>query len=217
MHIYEGVLSATAAGQGVLLGGAVVAVAGTAVGLAKLGYEQIPRAAVLSSVFFVASSIQVPLGPTCVHLVLGGLMGLVLGWSAFPAVLIALILQTMFVGTLGLTTLGLNTTIMALPAVVCYYLFHRASASRRQGVVFLAGFAAGCLAILLGGLLSATALMLAGSQYAALGRLFLTLHVPVAVVEGLVTGSVVVLLRKVRPEVLAAEPLAAVPCEAHHG
>ena len=208
MHIYEGVLSATPAGQEVLLVGAAAAAVGTAIGLYRMDYEQIPKTAVLSSAFFVASMIQVPIYPTSVHLLMGGLMGLVLGWSAFPAVLIALVLQAAFFSLGGITTLGLNTVIMALPGVVCYYLFRSAISSNRQSVVAVAGFAAGVTATLLSGLLLACALLLCGRHFDVLGPAALAAHLPVALVEGLVTASVVVLLRQVRPEVLRSLPLA---------
>ena len=44
-------------------------------------------------------------------------------------------------------------------------------------------------------------------MFVVLAEGFLAVHVPVAVIEGLVTGSVVVLLRQVRPEVLRATAL----------
>ena len=48
------------------------------------------------------------------------------------------------------------------------------------------------------------ALLAAGQQFEAFGYLFVIANLPLALVEGLVTGSVVVLLRKVRPELLQA-------------
>jgi len=204
MHIYEGILAGTAHGREVLLAGAAISAAGTALGLFRLDYERVPRVAVLSSAFFVASLIHVPLGPTSEHLVLCGLMGLILGWAAFPAILVALLLQAVFFSFGGLTTLGLNTTIMALPAVVCYYLFGRAVRSRNEATVFVVGFAAGATAVLLGAVLNAGSLTLAGKQFRDIAMLVAALHIPLAGIEGLVTGSVVVLLRKVRPELLDA-------------
>lgn len=204
MHIYEGILAGTAHGREVLLAGAAISAAGTALGLFKLDYERVPRVAVLSSAFFVVSLIHVPLGPTSEHLVLCGLMGLILGWAAFPAILIALLLQAVFFSFGGLTTLGLNTTIMALPAVVCYYLFGRAVRSGNEAAVFAVGFAAGATAVLLGAALNAGSLTLAGKHFREIGMVVAALHVPLAGIEGLVTGSVVVLLRKVRPELLDA-------------
>ena len=55
--------------------------AGTAVGLKKLKEDKIPQAAILSAAFFVASLIHVPIGPSSVHLILNGIVGLMLGFS----------------------------------------------------------------------------------------------------------------------------------------
>jgi cobalt/nickel transport system permease protein len=213
MHIYEGILSGTPHGQELLLAGAVASAIGTAIGLYKLDYEQLPRVGVLSSTFFVASLIHIPLGATSEHLVLAGLLGLVLGWAAFPAVLVALLLQAVFFSVGGLTTLGLNTLTMALPAVVCYYCFRGAVRGRHEGLVYVAGFAAGALAILLGATLNVSALTVAGKSFEFLAKLVAILHIPLAVIEGFVTGSIVVLLRKVRPELLDAPPLVPVAQE----
>ena len=207
MHISEGILTATPAGQGVLLAGTIAAAAGTMIGLRRLDEEQIPKAAVLGSAFFVASAIQVPMSGSSVHLVLSGLMGLVLGWAIFPTVLVGLILQAALFSIAGPTVLGINTLIMALPGVICHYLFRSAVCSSRWPVIFAGGFAAGATAIILGALLSAAALVLAGKPFVALASGFLAVHVPVAGIEGLVTGSVVVLLRQVRPEVLHSPAL----------
>ncbi len=214
MHIYEGILAATSEGRHVLAAGAVLAAGGTALGLWRLDYPRIPRAAVLSAAFFAISTIHVPIGPTSEHLLLTGLMGLVLGWVAFPAILVALVLQAVMFSFGGPTTLGVNTLIMAVPAVACHYLFRRAVRAPSETLVFAAGAAAGATAILLGGLLSAAALGAAGSQFQPFGLAMFLAHVPLAVVEGFVTGSVVVLLRKVRPELLGAPLLVPATVEA---
>jgi cobalt/nickel transport system permease protein len=204
MHIYEGVLAGTPHGQMLLVGGALAAAAGTAIGLRKLDYDRVPQVAVLSAAFFVASLIHVPVGPTAVHLVLSGLLGIVLGWVAFPAVLVALVLQAVFFSFGGPTTLGLNTVVMALPAVACYYLFGSAVRSGSEFRTFWAGFAAGATAIMLGALLTGSALVFAGREFEALGPMVFVGHLPLALIDGFVTGSVVVLVRKVRPELLDA-------------
>ena len=208
MHITEGLLSGSVEGMVVLGVGAAVTAAGAAVGLRRLDFEQVPQVAMLSSAFFVTSLIQVPLAGVSVHLVLNGLIGLILGWAAFPALLIALLLQAVFFGLGGLTTLGLNTMIMAVPAVACHYLFRRAVHSRHETLVLAAGFAAGATGIVLGAVLTACALLIAGEAFEAVSKAVLAAHLPVAAVEGLVTGSVVVFLRKVRPELLEAPLLA---------
>jgi cobalt/nickel transport system permease protein len=217
MHISEGVLSMTPAGQEVLIAGAAATAVGTAIGLWKLDYHHMPRVGVLSAAFYVVSLIQVPLGPTSVHLVLSGLMGLVLGWGAFPAVLVALVLQAVTASVGGVTTLGINTLIMAGPAVACHYMYRSVVGNRRHGVVLAAGFAAGVTGILIGAALNAGALMAAGKSYELLSLGVFAAHLPLAAVEGLVTANVVVLLRKVRPEMLAAPLLVPRAQEAVYG
>ena len=101
MHISEGVLSPP-----VLLAGAAVAAVGTAIGLKKLDYDRIMTVSLLTATFFVASLIHVPIGPGNVHLILGGLMGIILGWSCFPAILVALLLQSLFFNFGGLLVWG---------------------------------------------------------------------------------------------------------------
>jgi cobalt/nickel transport system permease protein len=127
---------------------------------------------------------------------------------------VALVLQAVFFSFGGPTTLGLNTLVMALPAVVCYYLFHATVRNGREPWVFAAGFAAGATAIFLGALLTALALWLAGKQFGPFGAAVLVGHLPLALIEGFVTGSAAVLVRKVRPELLDAPLLESFHSEA---
>jgi cobalt/nickel transport system permease protein len=202
MHIIDGVLSATPTGQGLLVVGALAAAAGTAVGLRKLDPERLPQASLLSAAFFVVSLIQVPVGFSSVHLILSGLMGLVLGWTAFPVVLVALTLQLMFFSVGGLTTLGVNTVVMAGPAVAVYYLCRRPLSSGNPGWIFGVGFAAGATAMILAASIQAGVLILSGKQFTAFAASMFAVHLPAAVVEGIITGGAAAFLCKVRPELL---------------
>jgi len=151
--------------------------------------------------FFVASLVHVPLGPASIHLIMNGVVGLLLGWAAFPALLVALLLQGVFFQFGGLTTLGVNTLIMAVPAIVCYYLF--APLVRRGGTVALAGaFGCGFLAVLLGGVIVAAALMFTEENFLEVAVLVLTAHIPVMIIEGIVTAFCVAFLKKVQPAML---------------
>ena len=207
MHIYESALTVSTAGIGVLGAGAALAAAGTAVGLRKIDYERVPQVALLSAAFFVASLVHVPMGVTSVHLVLNGLVGLLLGWAAFPAILIALFLQAVFFGTGGLLALGVNTMTMAAPAVAVGCLFSGATRGKSEAVAVVAGFAAGAMGILLGLVLWAAAMTAARPEFQAFSQAAVVAHSGLAVIEGLVTASAVAFLRKVRPELLEA-PLA---------
>jgi len=194
MHISDGILSSA-----VLLGGAGVAAAGVAIGLKKTDHENIPHVAVLSAAFFVASLIHVPVGPASAHLVLNGLMGLILGWAVFPAVAVGLLLQVILLGAGGVTVLGVNTAVMAVPGVLCRLLFVRLLREPSPRKSFAAGFAAGAFGIAAGGILTAALLVTAGSSFHNTAIVLLAAHVPVLIVEGLVTGSTVMFLQQVRP------------------
>ena len=213
MHITEGALSGSPEGIAVLTLAMAATAVGTAVGLRKMDYERVPQVAMLTAAFFVVSLVPVPLAGTSVHLVLIGLLGLILGWAAFPAVLVALLLQLMIFGVGGgPTTLGINTLAMALPAVVCYYLFHRAARAKSEAKTFLVGFAAGTVGVLLGVTIVSGALLISAEELTVVAALAWGMHLLIAPVEGLVTGAAVVFLRKVRPELLDAPLL--VPREA---
>lgn len=197
MHISEGVLSGP-----VLLTGAGLAVIGTAIGLKKIDYDEIMPVAILSAAFFIASLIHVPIGPSSGHLLLNGLLGVVLGWAAFPSILVALMLQAVLFQFGGLTVLGLNTFTMAAPAVLCYYVF-RPMLARGNGSRFVAAFSCGFMAILFSTVLTAGALSLSGDAFTEAAWVLFYAHLPIMVVEGVITGFAYSFLAKVKPEVLA--------------
>ncbi|MCP4750902.1 MAG: cobalt transporter CbiM [Proteobacteria bacterium] len=197
MHISEGILSGT-----VLVSGALLAVAASAVGLKKLDYERIPQAGVLSACFFVASLIHVPLAAASVHLILNGLVGLMLGWGAFPVILVALVLQAAFFQFGGLTTLGVNTVIMALPAVVCFHIFGRL-VLKNTSMAVLAAFGCGFCSVFLASLIMALALFLTGEEFVKISLIVVMAHLPVMIVEGMVTAFCVAFLKKVQPAMLS--------------
>ena len=197
MHISEGVLSAP-----VLLSGMALTVVGTAVGLKKLDYDHIAKAGILSSAFFVASLIHVPVGPSSVHLILNGIVGLILGWAAFPAILTALILQAVLFQFGGITALGVNTVIMALPAVLCYFIFR--PFIHRAGLVALIGaFACGFCAVFLSAVLVGLALMFTEENFSHVAGIVIVAHLPVMIIEGIITAMCVGFLKKVYPELLS--------------
>jgi len=196
MHISEGVLSAP-----MLISGAAIAAGGTAVGLKKLDYDRIAQVGILASAFFVASLIHVKIGPASAHLIMNGIVGLLLGWAAFPAILVALLLQAVFFQFGGITTLGVNTVIMALPAIVCYYIF--TPLIRRSGAVAaVAAFGCGALAVLLGALLLGAALMFTEENFLEVTAIVVAAQLPVMLIEGLVTAFCLSFLKKVYPEIL---------------
>lgn len=196
MHISEGILSLP-----ILAGGGVVAGLGTAVGLKRLDYDHIIETALLSSAFFVASLIHVPLGPASVHLVLNGLVGILLGWASVPAIGVALLLQALLFGYGGLTVLGVNIVIMAAPAVLVSLLFGRMikKPGKQQ---MLGAFLAGATAILLSTVLLALAMIGTDESFMDTAGLLLIAQLPLMLVEGTITLFVISFLARVQPELL---------------
>jgi cobalt/nickel transport system permease protein len=201
VHIVDGVLSAP-----VLVAGAAVAVAGVARGLRDLEPERLPAVGMTSAAFFVSSLIHVPIGPSSVHLILNGLAGIMLGWAAFPAILVGLILQAIFFGYGGITVLGVNTVAIAGPAVVCAAV---CGAGVRRGSPFWWGAIAGAAAVAMTCAAVGLALAVSGREFLPAARLVFVAHLPIMLVEAAVTGAAVTLLRKVKPEALTWKPVAA--------
>lgn len=85
--------------------------------------EEIPRIALLTAVFFVVSSLPVRVGPGSAHLLMSGLLGVVLGRRASLAILVGVALQAVLLGHGGSTTIGINTCIMSVPALLAWQLF----------------------------------------------------------------------------------------------
>jgi len=197
MHISEGILSAP-----VLITGAGLTAMAVGYSLKNMEHKEVPKVAILSSVFFVASLIHVPLGPSSVHLILNGIIGLLLGWSAFPAIFVALALQGVLFQFGGITTLGVNTFNMALPAIICFYLFNRGVRSENNFISLILAFICGFLAVLLSGVMVAAALVFTGEPFMQVAKLVLIAHLPVMILEGVLTVFCIGFLRKVRPEIL---------------
>jgi cobalt/nickel transport system permease protein len=187
----------------VVITSGVAAVGGVAYGLRTIDYDQIPRIAVLAAAFFAASLIHVPIGPTSSHLLLNGMMGLLIGWAAFPALLVALLLQAVFFGFGGFTSLGANIVLMAIPAVLAYYLFagqiQKTSSSKR---LFSIGLLAGITTTIVTALLGSGLLFVSGREFVGAVMAILLAHIPVAIIEGFVTGAILSFLHKVRPDIL---------------
>jgi cobalt/nickel transport system permease protein len=199
MHISEGVLSAP-----VLIGCGAFSAVGIAIGVAKLDEKSMVQTAVVSSALFVATLIRVPIGMSSVHLILNGLAGMLLGWRAFPAFAVAFFLQAMLFGVGGFSTLGVNVMMMATPGVLVGLALRPMAQRGSPQTAFAAGAIAGALSILFAGTILAGVLVTSGEEFTAAAGLVLAAHVPIMIVEGLVTGGAVGFLRRVRPEALGA-------------
>lgn len=200
-HIPDGVLSLP-----VLVGGGVLAAAGIGLGLRAIDERDMPKTAILSALFFVGSLFSVPIGPSSIHLLLGGTMGLVLGVATFPAVFVGLLLQATMFGFGGISTLGVDTVNMALPGVVLGLLARPALARASTGGRVVIGALVGATAVVgtIGGV--AAALALSSPDYVPSLGVVMATQLPLAAIEAAVTGVLVAHLARVKPEILALDP-----------
>ncbi|SHN54009.1 cobalt transporter CbiM [Desulfovibrio litoralis] len=213
MHISEGILSAP-----VLAGGWGISIGLLAYSLKKTELKDLPKAAVFGSAFFIASLIKVPIGASSAHFALLALMGLTLGYAAVPAIFNALFLQAILFQFGGLWALGVNTVIMAVPALVSFWLFQKpclnylATHSKSSQPLtfnlntvkglfwaFFAGFSAVFFAVVLVFFM----LLFSNELLLKTAWLFAFSHLPLAFCEGLVTAFAVGFLAKVSPSLLS--------------
>ncbi|MEO5336397.1 MAG: cobalt transporter CbiM [Magnetospirillum sp. WYHS-4] len=200
-HLVDGILTAP-----VIVGATLLTAGGVAMGLRRLEADHLPKAALLGSAFFVASLVHVPIGPSSAHLLLNGTIGLLLGWRAFPVILVGILLQAVLFGYGGLTVAGVNTLVMAGPAVAVHLLLCPWVRRAPPPSYALLGGLAGAGGIALTAASVGLALALSGREFLpAAGAVFLA-HLPIMVVEALLAGAVLQLLGTVRPDLIIPRP-----------
>ncbi len=200
-HIPDGVVSTE-----ILTLGALGTIVVLSYGLKKLDLDKIPQTAMLAAVFFISSMITFPVGPSSIHLLFNGLMGLLLGWAAIPAIFVALVLQLMFFGYGGLLVLGVNTFNMAVPAIIVAILLRPLlltqlasyeGVSKRFAVTI--GALAGAIGIGCTTLLLASSLYFSGQEFAPMMKVILATNIPLLIIEATVTAFVVSFIIRASP------------------
>lgn len=214
MHIPDGILPAQVYAAGYAITGGLTWTALRQINRTSDPQREMPKAAMLTAAFFVGSSISLPIPPASVHLVLNGLLGTLLGWYAWPAILVGLLLQALLLGHGGLTTLGVNAVLMGVPALIAfgvYNLRHLApqwlSPTLRFGIFsWLAGMVGlGLSALIFFSLILFT--IPAGIDVATEKQaltLLLIAHIPLMVIEGGFTTMLGSFLRRIKPELVEA-------------
>ena len=198
MYIVDGILSVPVLVAGV--GGSVI---GIIHGLRILSPKNISKVAVLSGIFFTISLIHIPLGPSYARFLLLGLMGMLLGWAIFPSIALVLGLQAGFFGFGGITVLGINTLVLALPAVVigqlCRWCLNYSPWPR---IAFIWGALAGAGA--LAGSVSCVVLALVASDHTLLPVAIVIVigHLPMMGLEALIISLVIHSLVRHHPTLL---------------
>src|SRR5579883_846675 len=214
VHISDGVLSAPWLAAGFLVAGLLALAASY-----RVRDEEIPRIALLSAAFFVATLMHLPLGPTRVHLLLNGLVGVVLGRRAPLAILIGIALQAILLGHGGFYTIGVNACVMALPALLSAALFAGLRrlpwfGRNRHTVAWVCGCLLGMISVFATVVLQAAVLLWGGAEdWHQIVWLIFYAHLPIVALEGVVLGFTVSFLARVKPEMLGLENKGMKPAE----
>ena len=195
MHISDGVLSfeATAVVSAISLIALIKAVR-------DLKNEDISLTAVASAMFFIASFIHIPFGVTQIHLILLGVIGILISWSSFIAVFVALLLQALLLGYGGIVSLGVNLFVMAAPAVIVHYLYQFGFVKRLNDKVkfFLVGFTGTFFATLFLALI----LYFSKEEYSYAALTIFSVNIITMVIEGIVSMFLLLFIKKVYLSIL---------------
>lgn len=195
MHISDGIISLEVSSIT-----AIAAVAFCAYSFKKLTNEKIALVAAMSALFFVTSFIHIPFGPTQIHLMLIGFIGIFLGSLAFISISIALILQALLLGFGGLTSLGANIIIMAMPAYFVYLIFKLDFLKKLNEKIrfFLVGF----IGVFFSTITLFLVLVFSKNEYLAVGYSILAVNIPTMILEGIVTLFLLLYIKKAMPSLL---------------
>ncbi len=199
MHISEGVLKPE-----ILVPAGIITAGLTAYLLYKIKPNDIVRTACMSAVFFVGSFVHFPLGPSSLHLVLGGIVGAFSGRFAFLSILVALLFQGIFFGFGGLSTLGVNALIIGLPAIFGAY-FVRLGNEKTKSLQKLFYFLAGFVPVAISSILLSAVLLLNGDEFRAIASLVLLTNSALCVIEGLICALLLSFIAKTYPEFLPCQ------------
>lgn len=196
MHLADGVLSTKA-----VIGTSIAAGALIINAVKRVDNEEIPKISIMTAAFFVFGLMSYPAGPSTVHPLLGGLLGIMLGWRSPLAVFIGLILHAGIFQHGGFTTLGINTLIVAIPAIIGHLVF-KAAMKKDMKIGISAGITAS-LSVALTVAILLTVLAMVNENYKEIIFILGIGHIPLLIGEGILTGIVIKFLNDSRPEILA--------------
>jgi len=171
----------------------------------------IPLIGIFGAAVFVFSCfpIPVPVAGSTAHPAGTGMSAIFLGpFASVVVAFISLLLQALFLAHGGLTTLGGNTFSMGVMGSLSGYGAFRLGRLLRLGL-FWSGFMAGVTADLVTyfGTSLEMSLALHGTRpfLSVLGQIYLAFmptQIPLSILEGAVTGGIIVYVQKHRPDIL---------------
>ena len=197
MHISDGVL-----GLETTLIVSVISLIALVKAVRELKNEDISLTSVASAMFFIASFIHIPFGVTQIHLILLGVIGILISWSSFVAIFVALLLQALLLGYGGISSLGVNLFIMAMPAVMVYYIYNTTFIKNLNDKIkfFLVGFLGTFFATVFLTLI----LYFSKEEYNYVAISVFGINIITMLIEGTISMCLLLFIKKVYPKILKA-------------
>ncbi|NEP00720.1 MAG: cobalt transporter CbiM [Symploca sp. SIO2E9] len=210
MHIPDGILPASVCILGYAATGGLTWYSLRRINRDQNPQQNIPKASLLTAAFFIGSWIHIPVPPASVHLILNGLLGTILGYYAFPAIVIGLFFQAVMFQHGGLSTLGVNAIMIGIPALMAYYLFQLRHffGKKNRLITVICAFLGGAVGLGIATLMfiylvitNIPANIDVAAERIAIYGLALA-YIPLMAIEGTFTAAVVLFLERVKPELL---------------
>lgn len=195
MHISDGVLTLEVA-----IVSSIVAFGFFVYSFKNLSNEKIALASAFSALFFVTSFIHIPFGPTQIHLMLIGFIGMFLGSVAIFSISLALILQALLLGFGGLSSIGANILVMGVSSYLVFLLFKLEIFKRLNEKIkfFLIGFSG----VFISSFILFFLLIFSKEEYKKVAYSILIVNIPTMILEGLVTLFLFLYIKKTMPNLL---------------
>jgi len=215
MHMADALLSPA-------VGGAFIAASGVtlAVSARKIAQDpddrKVPLMGVMGAFVFAAQMINftIPATGSSGHLGGGMLLAILLGpYRAFITIASVLVVQALLFADGGLLALGTNIWNLGFYPCFIGILIYKVIAGSKPSParISAAAMVSALIALEMGAFSVAVETVLSGRSELPFGRfaaVMLGIHLPIGLVEGLVTVTVVNFIRRLRPEILDESPAA---------
>lgn len=192
MHISDGILTLE-----VTVVATIVAFGFFIYSFRSLSADKIALASAFSAFFFIASFIHIPFGFTQIHLMLIGFIGVILGSVSIFSISLALILQALLLGYGGVSSIGANILIIAVPAYIVFLLFKIDILKRLNEKVkfFMIGFSG----VFISAIMMFILLVLSKQEYKNAAYSIVFVNIPTMFLEALVTLFLFLYIKKLMP------------------
>ena len=215
MHIPDGFISVTTAAVTYAASGASVAY-GARRTSAALNERQVPLMGVSAAFIFAAQMLNFPVvGGMSGHLLGGALAAILLGpWAGMLVITSVLAVQALIFQDGGLLALGANVLNMAVVGVLVGYAVYQGLTrllGRGRLGLYVAGFGAGWLSVVVASLLAAVEIAISGVlAWGVVVPAMGGIHALIGIGEGLITVGVLLFLSLSRPDLLVRSTTAEV-------